>query len=314
MQLSKEQAQPKPRSQAWLQQHERSSIFAIRVLVALTLALGRTAGRVLVFPVAAYFLMFVPAARGASRRYLSRMLGREPRLREIFRHFYTFACVSLDRMFLLKYHFTHFEINVYGEEILLEPLASGRGRLMIGGHLGSFEALRVQGLEKPVCVNLVMYEDNARNVATVCKAIDPELARRIIPLGRVDSMLRVAEALDRGEWVGVLADRALESEGHHPIDFLGSSAPFPLAPFRMAAMLRHEVVFMVALYKGGNRYDLHFEKLIDAQEFQRRDRAAALTEWAERYARVLERYCKQAPYNWFNFYDFWDEQNRPPVT
>jgi predicted LPLAT superfamily acyltransferase len=25
----------------------------------------------------------------------------------------------------------------------------------------------------------------------------------------------------------------------------------------------------------------------------------------KRYAQRLEHYCRMAPYNWFNFYDFW---------
>ncbi|MFN0317959.1 MAG: acyl-CoA synthetase [Burkholderiales bacterium] len=291
-----------------MQQHERSSIFAIRVLVLLTLTLGRAAGRVLLYPVCAYFMLFTPAARRASREYLGRVLAREPRLAEVFRHIYTFASVSLDRVFMLKGRFKRFEIHVHGADVL-HSLHSGQGHLMIGGHLGSFEALRAMGREKPVCVNLLMYEDNARNVITVCKAIDPELAQRIIPLGRLDSMLRVADCLERGECEGVLADRALDGDGRMPVKFLGQDALFPVAPFRMAAMLKYEVVFMVGLYRGGNRYDLYFERLIGVPELARADRRAALAEWVQSYAGRLEHYCRLAPYNWFNFFDFWDGQS-----
>ena len=28
----------------------------------------------------------------------------------------------------------------------------------------------------------------------------------------------------------------------------------------------------------------------------------------QRYADCLTRYCKLAPYNWFNFFDFWQEK------
>ena len=296
----------RPRPQAWLQQHERSSIFAIRVLVSLTLILGRAAGRVLLYPVCAYFLLFAPGSRRASRDFLSRVLGRKPHLSEVFRHFYTFASVSLDRVFLLKDRFNRFEIHVHGGDVL-RSLRAGQGHLMIGGHLGSFEVLRAMGREKPVSVNLLMYEDNARNVITVCKAIDPELAQRIIPVGRLDSMLRVADCLERGECVGVLADRALDGEGRMPVKFLGQSALFPVAPFRMAAMLKYEVVFMVGLYRGGKRYDLYFEKLIGVPELGRADRRTALSEWVQCYVGRLEHYCRLAPYNWFNYFDFWDE-------
>lgn len=53
------------RPQAWLQQHERSSIFTIRILVSLTLTLGRATGRALLYPVCSYFMVFTPAARRA---------------------------------------------------------------------------------------------------------------------------------------------------------------------------------------------------------------------------------------------------------
>jgi hypothetical protein len=33
------------------------------------------------------------------------------------------------------------------------------------------------------------------------------------------------------------------------------------------------------------------------------------------YARRLERYCLRAPYQWFNFYDYWsDEGGRRPTA
>lgn len=297
-----------PASQAWLRQNERSSIFALRLLVGFALLMGRNAGRLLLHPITLYFLISGPRARRASRHYLERVLDRPARWKDVYRHFHTFAVVSLDRVFLLRERFSRFDIRLHGEDVLLEAESKGEGRLMLGGHLGSFEAPRVLGREKPVCVNLVMYEENARKIAKVSKVLDPELLERIIPLGRFDSMLRVSDCLDRGEWVGVLADRSLNEGIRHRTNFLGHSAPFAVAPFRMAAMLKHTVVFMVAVYRGGNRYDLHFEKLIDAQEFKRRDRDAALREWVERYAARLEHYCRLAPYNWFNFFDFWDEQ------
>jgi predicted LPLAT superfamily acyltransferase len=195
-------------------------------------------------------------------------------------------------------------VRIDGEDILQEALFAGEGCLLIGAHVGSFEALRALGRDK-VRVNLVMYEDNARNVITVSKAIDPTLADSVIPLGRLDSMLQVAQRLERGEWIGVLADRALDREGMVMTSFFGDPAGFPASPFRVAAMLRRPVVLMVGLYLGGNRYHLHFERLIDENELARRDRDA-VERWVQRYAQRLEHYCRLAPYNWFNFYDFWD--------
>ena len=294
---------------AWLEQRERGSVFAIRALVWLTLALGRTAGRLLLIPACFYYRAFSPRARSASRQYLEKVLGRKPRLADVFRHYYTFATVALDRVFLLKGRFQRFDVRIEGEHLLREALDAGRGCLLIGAHLGSFEALRTLGRENAVRVKLVMYEDNARKVIAVSKAIDPGLADSVIPLGSFDSMLRVAGGLERGEWIGVLADRNLDNEGQEPVQFFGEPAAFPASPFRIAAMLRRPVILMVGLYRGGNRYELHFERLLEEPELASRDREA-VRRWMQRYAARLEHYCRKAPYNWFNFYDFWDARKQ----
>jgi predicted LPLAT superfamily acyltransferase len=45
-----------------------------------------------------------------------------------------------------------------------------------------------------------------------------------------------------------------------------------------------------------------FENLID---LPRGAREEALHACVARYAARLEHHCRLAPYNWFNFYDFW---------
>ena len=65
------------------------------------------------------------------------------------------------------------------------------------------------------------------------------------------------------------------------------------------------VVLCFGLYRGGRRYEIHLERFADAVTLDRRDREASVRPWVERYARRLEHHCRAAPYNWFNFYDYW---------
>jgi len=76
-------------------------------------------------------------------------------------------------------------------------------------------------------------------------------------------------------------------------------------PERIAALLKRPVVMMVGLYRGGNRYDVHFERLADMSGVERADRERAIEDALRRYVARLEHYCRLAPYNWFNFYDYW---------
>ena len=90
--------------------------------------------------------------------------------------------------------------------------------------------------------------------------------------------------------------------------FLGAPASFPLGPFRMAAMLRRPVFFMTGVYLGGNRYQIHFEPLADFSTTPRAGRDAAIAAAQQAYAARLSHFCRIAPYNWFNFFDFWQKK------
>jgi len=297
-------------SQAWLTQSERGSIIAIRLLVGAALLLGRPVARLILYPVCLYFLVSGRASRAASRNYLERVLGRRVRFADLFRHHLTFATVALDRVYLLKDRVELFESHIFGEEVLLEVTRGGQGCFLLGAHLGSFEVLRAFGTANHLRIGLVMYEENVRMVNTVARAINPTLAEDVISLGRFDSMLKLAERLQQSEWVGMLGDRALDEEAQVRVPFLGGIAAFPTAPFRLALMLKRPIVLMIGLYRGGNRYEMHFEKLFEPRDVTAR-RVEALEQAVRLYAERLEHYCRQAPYNWFNFYDFWNASRAP---
>jgi len=296
-------------SQAWLEQRERGNIIAIRLLVGVALWLGRPVARLLLYPACLYFLVSASHLRAASRKYLRRVLGRAPRFSDLFRHFFTFGAVGLDRVYLLKDRVELFQSEISGEDVLLDVTRGGQGCFLLGAHLGSFEILRAFGTSKRLRIGLVMYEENVRMVNAVAKAINPALAEDVISLGRFDSMLKVQERLRQSQWVGMLGDRALHEEAQLRVPFLGAEAGFPTAPFRLALMLKRPVVLMVGLYLGGNRYSMHFEKLFEPRGVERTNRADAIEQAVRLYAQRLEQYCLQAPYNWFNFYDFWNDSS-----
>ncbi len=290
----------------WVQRPERSNQTLPRVMRWLSLRLGRAPARLILAGISLYFLAFSPAARTASGGYLRRVLGRAPRLADRFRHFHSFASTIHDRVFLLNSRFDLFQIEVQGEAVVREKLSAGRGVFLMGAHFGSFEAVHAIGRSYPdLKVAMVMYEDNARKLNTALAAINPGTQPDIIPLGQLDSMLRVQAALDEGVALGVLGDRTLGGEASISLPFLGAHAEFPIGPMRLAAMLKRPVLFMSGLYLGGNCYRIYFEPLADFSTVERAERAAAIEAAVTAYAACLERQCRAAPYNWFNFFDFW---------
>ncbi|OGS98365.1 MAG: acyl-CoA synthetase, partial [Gallionellales bacterium RIFCSPLOWO2_02_60_31] len=291
---------------AWAHTPERSSMLMLRVMTWISLRLGRRAARGVLHLIAAYFLLFAPASRRASSDYLGRALGRPARWRDLYRHFFTFAATIHDRVYLVNRRFDLFDFEVHGEDTLHRLLAGGKGLFLMGAHLGSFEVIRAIGRKhQDLRVAMLMHEDNAQKINAMLAAINPEAVQDIIGLGHIDSMLRVRERLDAGGIVGMLADRTPGNDALYPVQILGADANLPIGPFRMAALLRRPVVFMTGLYLGGNRYAIHFEPLADFSAVARGQRDAALQAAITRYATLLDQYCRKAPYNWFNFFDFW---------
>jgi predicted LPLAT superfamily acyltransferase len=275
-----------------------------------SLRLGRRVSRIPLYGIAIYFFLFAPAARRHSRRYLRLALGRAPRARDRFRQILTFATTIHDRVYLINEQFELFNITLEGESLLLAQAAGGRGALLMGAHLGSFEVMHSLGRRlRDLEVAMAMYEENARKINATLAAINPRVVTDIVSLGRIDAMLNIAERLDRGGFVGVLGDRTLGNEPVHAVTLLGERAYLPVGPMRAAAILRCPVFFMAGLHRGRNNYHVVFERVADFSALAAGTREAAVRSAIERYAAVIERYCRSDPYNWFNFQNFWDSRS-----
>lgn len=295
-------------SNTW-RQPERSNPFFLHLIHLIVRFLGRGAGRLLLYPIVAYFYMTSPGARAASRDFLGHVRGHRPRAREVYRHIYTFATTLLDRLLLFSGRYPALDVRPHRRESLHRELA-GRGCLLIVSHLGSFEVLRVLGQERgSLPIRIVMDRRPGAKLEALLKRLNPRMTESIIDGsgGRLSCMLEIHEALQRGEMVGIMADRVESGERSALCDFMGRRAAFPLTPWLLAGILGVPVILCFGLYRGGNRYDLYFEVLSQRLRLERRNRERDAAYWAQRYAERLAEYARSAPENWFNFYPFWEE-------
>ncbi len=290
----------------WTTRRERGSVFLLRIMTFVSLRIGRRAGRFILYLIAAYFFAFAPQARRHSRVYLRRALGREPTARDRFLQVLTFASTIHDRVYFVNGQYDLFDISIEGEALMQGLVQAGHGAFLMGSHIGSFEVTRALGLRQPgLRVTMAMYEHNASKINARLAAINPAAKLDVVPLGRMDAMLKVHECLDQGAFVGVLGDRTFGSEEGQVVTFLGAPARLPIAAMRAAAALRRPVIFMAGLYRGANRYHVVFEKLADFSSIPAGGRNAAVRDAVVHYAALLEKYCRSDPYNWFNFFDYW---------
>ena len=300
----------------WKQRPEGGGYFAIWLIRTIARRGGRVVARALLWPITFYFMLMRGPERRASRQYLARVLPQAPGLRHVARHIHTFAATILDRVFLLSGQLSRFDIQVSGLDALHAQLDRG-GVLVFGSHLGSFDALRVLATRRPdIKVRVLLDKKHNAAIQTLLDALNPDLADAIIDAGQdgPSIVLAIKAALEEGALVALLVDRAAPGESSLPAPFLGDEARFPTAPWLIAATLKVPVTLAFGLYQGGNRYDLAFETFSEGLSIPRHNRAVVLQQLVHDYARRLQHHALSAPYNWFNFFDFWQNDDATPAA
>lgn len=300
----------------WVSRKERGSVFWMRFMVWVTLRLGRPVARVLLGPIVAYFLVFSVKPRVASKRYLRKALDRRPTLIDVFRHYHTFASTIMDRVYFLSDRYRYFDVRLHNPEVLAPIAQSGRGCVLVGSHLGSFEVLRATAVNGPRWpVRMLMDNGNAQKTARIFAELNPALNQGIINVGGPGSLLRAKEAIEAGALVGILGDRVRPGDRYVECTFFGEKVRLPESPMMLAGLLRVPAVMCFGLYRGGRSYDVYFEVLSEHIELPRGEsapnRSAVIAEHMQRYANRLEHYARMAPFNWFNFYDIWTPTHSP---
>jgi predicted LPLAT superfamily acyltransferase len=294
----------------WQSRPEGGGRFALWLIRSIALYGGRGFARLFLYPITLYFYWRRKLEREASREFLARVLPGRVGAWQVMKHIHCFASTMLDRVFLLARGERGFDIQVEGLEALNDYIARGQGVLLFGSHQGSFEALRAISTRRPeVQLRVLLDKQKTPALTQLLEALAPDIGDKVIDASQdgASVALQMAEACAQGALVAMLADRGREHEVLRRTGLLGSPAPFPVSPWLLAHTLRVPVVLCFGLYLGGNRYRLVFEAFAERVDVPRQDRAQALDAVIARYAGRVEHYIHQAPYNWFNFYDFWQQ-------
>jgi predicted LPLAT superfamily acyltransferase len=298
-------------------------MLGLRITVACYRRFGRPISIVLVHAIVAYFFLTGRTQRRASLAYLRRVasapegaraLGRAPNVWASFLHFRAFALSIFDRLVLWFGRERDLSFEVIGREHYDRLLGPSRGAIVVGAHLGSFDALRALAERDRRTVNVLMYTEHAPRINAVFRALSPDVQLRVIQVER-DSMgtvLQIRSCIERGELVAMLGDRVEPADRGRTcsVTLLGGRIEIPEAPYLLAGLLDCPLFFMVALRAPGPRYRVFAEVLAERVDLGRGERDKRIRELAAAYAGRLEHYLLQAPYQWFNFYDMWAEGMR----
>ncbi len=292
---------------AWRSVPEAGTVLGIRLVAGTYRLFGRTLAGALLWCIAWYFVFFGGVQRRSALDYFRR-IGRPTTLREVHKLVWRFARVGLDRLLFLLGDIKSLTIELHGHDDLMKVTQAKRGALLLGSHLGSFEAMRTLANRHDVPLLVLADFANAQKVNSLLQTLSGNVRFRLLELDANDplGLLKVKEAIDRGELVAMLGDRRTDREGRDvTVPFLGGLAKFPVGPYVLAHVLQCPVYFVAGLYEAPSRYDIYCVPMSERVELPRKGRNEALEGEAARYAKMLEDFTRRAPLNWFNFYSFW---------
>ena len=312
--------QPTDAPNHWASVTERGAYWGLSILALFYRVAGRYGCMVAVFPIALYFNLTNPEQRRASREFLRRAyrakgIDYNPGWLATFKHSLGFARKTVDTFAAWLGGIDPATI-VAADKRAPDSLAeSGQGILLIVSHVGNIEISRaLLDDAQRARIKILVHTVHAENFARVLRRFRPDAMAETIQVTEMNpgTMFVLKEAIERGDWVAIAGDRTPvrgdDRISHAP--FLGRDAPFPQGPYILAHLLECPVYLMFCVRQNGV-YRLYFEMFAERIKLPRRDRQAAIGEWATRYARRLETFCLIDPFQWYNFYDFWQAPHAP---
>jgi len=294
----------------WVSQNERGSAWTISFIFWLCRSRFRWLVDVLLYPITLYFFLTAGASRRASRHFFENATGRFNWL-DHYRQLLCFARSLVDRVVVLSGGAGDFQVNPVGREQLLDVGARGKGVILLGSHLGNFEAAKaLLKSQADFDVHIVAYFGGSQKIRRVLDALNPELASMIIDPTDPDAVFSMRDVIEKGGILAILGDRTGIGEKRLPVSFLDEPTHFPAGPYLLASILHCPVYCFFALRVGKRQYDSFVIKLAEQVHLTRGRREEDATLYAQKYADLLAEKARQYPYNWFNFYEFWTERRK----
>ena len=313
----------------WAQEPERMGLWGMKIMIWTYRILGFWAFKLLLYPVIAVFYCTARTQRAASAQFLAQVRARRRAIylrdfREpsVFTHFYNFGLTLLDKVATWQGDIKLGEEAVFarGSEAVMD-YPQGEGRLLLVSHLGDIElcrALVTAGKLRPVTA--LVFHENAQRFAAIMQTFAPKSTVNLIALKDFgpELMIELKERLERGELIAIAADRLAVPSANSAtartvtVDFMGRPAPLAQGPFILATLLKCPVMAMFALREGDKRV-IYAHELRKEVKVSRPERTAFIQALAQDFAQLLEQHALTHPYDWFNFFDFWQQAPQSPA-
>lgn len=305
----------------WSRVGESTFVAGVWFLFGVYRLFGRWPFRALLLPVVAWYWASRGLARRSSREYLETLARHSPEgpaARSSFAHLFRFADTLLDKLVATSGRLPRGAVRFEGAGAVESMLAAGQGGLFLTAHMGCLEALQAAaGWRGGLRINILVHTAHAERFNRVLQRLNPDGHVRLLQVTALgpELALDLAARVERGEFLAIAADRVpLQGDRLVRVPFLGRDAAFPAGPYLVASLLHCPVFTLTCTRSADGGYEARILPFAERVTLPRARRDAALAEQAARFAATLEDACRRSPYDWFNFYPFWDQGTDVRVT
>lgn len=320
-------------SDHWSKQREKASGWQLKLLLFLFRIFPVIILRIIAFPVGFFYFLFSKKARLESKRFLNRIarLIKEPTLAKKcvsplapLKHIISFSLTLIEKIQGWGGRFPLKNIQFNNDDIknLIDELNRGNGAFLVFSHLGNSELLRSllysdkTGVSRKVPAATIMDVKVTAHFVKMLKDLNLQSSVDIISTDDIgpQTAILLEEKLSGGGVVLIAGDRtSAAGDSNITLPFLGTNAPFPLGVFYLLSLINYPVYFIFGLRNKclslKSLYNMFVHKSDISFNCTRKERRQRSNDLAKSFVSLLESYCKKFPFQWFNFFDFWQEEN-----
>lgn len=301
----------------WAALSERTFANGLLLLFRVHRWLGPLPFMALLVPVVTWYWLIHADARKASQKFLARVAAHRGQSTagsgQSLRHMISFGRTLLDKLLAASGRFSPEAVQSEGAGEVLAWLQRGQGVLLVTSHMGCLELCQACAeLRGDLALTVLVHTRHAEEFNRIMRRLQPRSRVELLQVTDISpaTAMLLSERVARGQLVAMAGDRIplrATTANTVQVPFLGHRAPFPIGPYVMAKLLACPLFYMSCLrqQRGGHR--VSFKLLSKRVELPRARRKTALEAYAGVFVAALERDVLQAPLEWFNFFDFWDQ-------
>ena len=311
-----EQKKTEKSTPKWSSIKERGGMLPLMLMLGFYRLGGRWLCRLVLYFVILWYWLFSNTARQASLLYLKKLhhvagsqspFASEPHMGQTYTHLMQFGECILDKIEGWLGNVAEQELQLHGHEHFRAHYQ--KGAVIVVSHFGNIELLRAVKSEHAQKINVLVYQKHATKFNAFLKKLNAHADVNLVSVDElgIETALILQDKLDQGEWVIVAADRVPVQSGRvQPVEFLGEQALWPQGAWILASLLKAPVL-AVFCYRMQDHFEVHIHQVAEQLNWPRKTRMQAMQQTTRQYVQLLEQHCMRAPYQWFNFYNFWNK-------